>query len=227
VWAVLRHRLGWSVQLPVRRAAERDQDAIDRWIAQDWPRIKQNADRRSACVVFFDESALSLTPNVRHTWAPRGQPPVLTHPFNWKRASMAAGLCYGVRGGGAQLCFHVQAGNYDTDSLIEVLGELRRFLGGEKATLLWDGLPAHRSAAMRAWIGRQRSWLVVERLPAYAPDLNPVEGLWSSLKAVELANLTGPTLGEVIEQAQRGIGRVRRTPHLAYAFVRRAGLSVA
>jgi hypothetical protein len=177
--------------------------------------------------VFFDENALSLTPNVRHTWAPRGQPPVLTHPFNWKRASMAAALSYGVRGGGAQLCFHVQAGNYDTDSLIEVLGELRRFLGGEKATLLWDGLPAHRSTAMRAWIRRQRHWLVVEPLPAYAPDLNPVEGLWSSLKAVELANLTGPTLAEVIEQAQRGVERVRRTPHLAYSFLRRTGLSVA
>jgi hypothetical protein len=59
-------------------------------------------------------------------------------------------------------------GNYDTDTLIEVLGELRRFLGGEKATLLWDGLPAHRSNAMRAWLNTQRSWLVVERLPAYA-----------------------------------------------------------
>jgi hypothetical protein len=73
----------------------------------------------------------------------------LTHPFNWKKASMAAALCYGVRGGGAQLAFHITPGNYDTDRLIEVLGELRRFLGGEKATLLWDGLPSHRSNAMR------------------------------------------------------------------------------
>jgi transposase len=151
----------------------------------------------------------------------------LTHPFNWKKASMAAALCYGVRGGGAQLAFHVQAGNYDTDTLIEVLGALRRFLGGEKGTLLWDGLPAHRSRAMRAWLATQRSWLVVERLPAYAPDLNPVEGLWSSLKAVELANLTSPTLAEVIQQAHRGIERVRRTPHLAYALLRHTGLSVA
>jgi hypothetical protein len=151
----------------------------------------------------------------------------LTHPFNWKRASMAAALCYGVRGGGAQLAFHVRAGNYDTDSLIEVLGALRVFLGGEKATLLWDGLPAHRSAAMRAWLNTQRSWLVVERLPAYAPELNPVEGLWSCLKAVELVNLTSPTLAEVIQQAHRGIERVRRTPHLAYSFLRHAGLSVS
>jgi hypothetical protein len=101
----------------------------------------------------------------------------LIHPFSWKKASMAAAICYGVRGGGAQLCFHVTVSNYDTDSLIQVLGELRRFLGGEKATLLWDGLPAHRSRVMQAWLGRQRSWLVVERQPAYAPELNPVEGL--------------------------------------------------
>jgi DDE superfamily endonuclease len=111
-----------------------------------------NAQRRRACLVFFDESALSLTPNVRRSWAPRGQPPTLTHPFNWKKASMAAAVCYGVRGGGAQLCFHITAGNYDTDTLIEVLREPRRFLGGEKATLLWDGLPAHRSRAMQAWL---------------------------------------------------------------------------
>jgi transposase len=93
--------------------------------------------------------------------------------------------------------------------------------------LLWDGLPAHRSRAMRAWLNRQRSWLVVERLPAYAPELNPTEGLCSSLKAVELANLCGPTLGEVIAQAHRGIDRVRRTPHLPYSFLRRTGLSVS
>jgi hypothetical protein len=151
----------------------------------------------------------------------------LTHPFNWKKASMAAALCYGVRGGGAQLCFHVTAGNYNTDRLIQVVGELRKFLGGEKATLLWDGLPSHRSSAMRAWLNTQRHWLVVERLPAYAPEPNPVEGLWSSLKAVELANLTSPTLAEVIQQAHKGVGRVRRAPHLAYSFLRHAGLSVA
>ena len=70
---------------------------------------------------------------------------------------MAAALSYGLRGGGAQLAFHVTAGNDDTDTLIEVLGELRKFLGGEKATLPWDGLPAHRSRATRAWLNTQRT----------------------------------------------------------------------
>jgi putative transposase len=90
--------------------------------------------------------------------------------------SMAAGLCYGSRGGGAALAFHRHPDAYDTESLIQALGELRGFLGGQKATLLWDGLPAHRSKAMRAWLRRQRSWLVVEPLPGYAPELKGGRG---------------------------------------------------
>jgi transposase len=139
---------------------------------------------------------------------------------------MAAGLCYGSRGGGAQVAFHHQVGAYDTDSLIGALEGLRRFLGGQKVTLLWDGLPAHRSKVMHAWLRQQRSWLVVEALPGYAPDLNPVEGLWASLKGVELANPAGERLDEVIAAAQRGIQRIRQTHHLPFSFLRYCGLSL-
>jgi hypothetical protein len=142
----------------------------------------KNARRRSAVIVFWDESGVSLLPVTRRTWAPRGITPVIRHRFKWKRASMAAVLCYGSHGGGAALAFHHQLDAYNTDTLIQALGELRRFLGGQKATLLWDGLPAHRSQAMGAWLRRQRHWLVVEPLAGYAPELHPVEALWSNLK---------------------------------------------
>jgi hypothetical protein len=176
--------------------------------------------------VFWDESGVSLLPVVRRTWAPRGHTPVIRHRFKWKRVSLAAGLCYGSRGGGAQVAFHRHPDAYDTDSLIAALDALRVFLGGQKATLVWDGLPAHRSKVMRAWLRRQRSWLVVEPLPGYAPDLNPVEALWSNLKGVELANLAGDTLAEVTAAAERGIQRIRGTPHLAFSFLRHCGLSL-
>jgi transposase len=177
-------------------------------------------------IVFWDESGASLLPVTRRTWAPRGHTPVIRHRFKWKRAAMAAGLCYGSRGGGASLAFHHQVSAYDTDTLISALEQLRRFLGGQKATLVWDGLPAHRSRAMAAWLRRQRPWLVVEPLPGYAPDLNPVEGLWSNLKGVELANLTAGTLAEVIAAAERGIQRIRATHHLPFSFLRHCGLSL-
>jgi DDE superfamily endonuclease len=140
---------------------------------------------------------------------------------------MAAALCYGSRGGGAALAFHHQVGAYDTDSLIGALDQLRRFLGGQKATLLWDGLPAHRSKAMGAWLRRQRHWLVVEPLPGYAPELNPVEALWANLKGVELVNLAGETLEDVIAAAEGGIQRIRQTHHLAYSFLRHCGLNLS
>jgi transposase len=162
----------------------------------------------------------------RRTWAPRGHTPVIRHHGKWKRASMAAALCYGSRGGGASLAFYHQVGAYDTDTLIGALGQLRRALGGQKATLVWDGLPAHRSLAMAAWLRRQRHWLVVEPLPGYAPDLNPVEALWSNLKGVELANLAGDTLQEVTAAAERGIQRIRATHWLPYSFLRHCGLSL-
>jgi transposase len=177
-------------------------------------------------VVFWDESGVSLLPVTRRAWAPRGRTPVIRHRGKWRRASMAAALGYGSRGGGAALAFHHQVGAYDTETLIGALDQLRQFLGGQKATLLWDGLPAHRSRLMQAWLGRQRSWLVVEPLPAYAPELNPVEPLWSSLKGVELANLAGESLDDVIAATERGIQRIRQTRHLAFSFLRHCGLSL-
>jgi transposase len=177
-------------------------------------------------IVFWDESGASLLPVVRRTWAPRGHTPAIRHHFKWQRASMAAAICYGSLGGGAAVGFHHQQGAYDTDTLIGAHAQLRVFLDGQKATLVWDGLPAHRSLAMRHWLACQRSWLVVERLPGYAPELNPVEGLWANLKGTERANLAADTLAEITAAAERGIQRIRATHWLAYSFLRHCGLSL-
>ncbi|TDD39087.1 IS630 family transposase [Saccharopolyspora elongata] len=194
-------------------------------MAQD----QKNAVERGAWIVFFDESGLSLTPTVRRSWAPIGQTPVLEHRFNWKRASMAAALCYPPNPDDRrtpEVAFHVQYDSYNTETLIEVLDELRTFLAPQPVTLIWDGLPAHRSKAMTAFLATQADWLTVERLPAYAPDLNPVEALWSSVKGVELANLCPGTIDEAITCAQHGIDRVRATEHLPYSFLQHTGLSL-
>jgi hypothetical protein len=152
---------------------------------------------------------------------------VQQHPFNWKKASMAAGLCYGVRGGGAQDSFHITAGNYNTDSLIQVLAELRRFLGWREGHAVVGRATRPPQPRHAGLAGDPTVLLVVERLAAYAPELNPVEGLWSWQKGTQIANLVCPTLGAVVEQAEQGIEHVRQTPHLVYSFLRRTGLSVS
>jgi transposase len=187
---------------------------------------QKGAAAASAWLVFFDESAVSLIPPVRRTWSQRGQTPILRHPMAWKRASMAAALGYRPDGTQARLCFHLQADSYDTESLIKVLEQLAGFYTGQRVVLLWDGLSAHWSHKMRAHLDAQHAWLTVERLPAYAPELNPVEPLWANLKGVELANLAGDTLDDAIAAAERGIQRIRDTHHLAFSFLRHCGLSL-
>ncbi|WP_369779967.1 transposase [Streptomyces sp. R33] len=85
--------------------------------------------------------------------------------------------------------------------------------------LVWDGLSAHWSRAMRAWVADQ-DWLTLERLPAYAPELNPVELLWSSLKKRELANLAGDHLAEVADATEQGIHRNQPQPTTAMVLPR-------
>ncbi|NYE47997.1 hypothetical protein HDA32_003117 [Spinactinospora alkalitolerans] len=177
--------------------------------------------------MFFDESGVSLLPVVRRTYAPRGRTPALRHRLNWKRAGMAAALGYHAADAcrGARLCFDLRPGTYDTVALIEVLEQLKRFYRGEPVVLVWDGLGAHWSHAMRDWAARQ-DWLTLERLPAYAPQLNPVEMLWSAIKARELANVAGEHLADVADAAEAGINRVCEEERLAWSFLAHTGLKI-
>jgi hypothetical protein len=90
--------------------------------------------------------------------------------------------------------------------------------------LLWDGLPAHRSRGMLDWVASQRAWLRVERLPGYAPDLNPTEQVWGNVKSGELANLCADTIGEVTDCAEDGLDRISSDAALCFAFLRHTGL---
>jgi len=96
---------------------------------------------------------------------------------------MAAAVGFAPDGSGAWLVFNMRPGAYNDESIIEFLEDLHGHLGGDKLTLIWDGLPSHRSKVMKAWLATQRGWLVVERLPGYGHDLNPVELIWGNLKS--------------------------------------------
>ena len=163
---------------------------------------------------------------MRRTWSQRGVTPILRHRMAWKRASMAAALGYRPDGTKARLCFHLQQDAYDTDSLIKVLDQLKGFYAGQRVVLLWDGLSSHWSYKMRTHLHAQRRWLTVERLPAYAPELNPVEGLWANLKGAELAHFAGDAIAEVADQARHGIQRVCDSDSLVVGFLAHTGLSL-
>jgi transposase len=79
---------------------------------------------------------------------------------------------------------------------------------------------------MTDWVDDQRSWLAVERLPGYAPELNPTEQVFGNLKSTELANLCRNSIAEVQVIAQDGLDRIGNDARLCLAFLRHAGLSL-
>ena len=186
---------------------------------------KKNARRRRAWLVFEDESGVSQQPVVRRTWAPRGQTPILSHTGgHWQRLSVAGALAFRWDGLAVRFFFQTCPDSYTDTRLIPFLRALKRHFRRQRVCLIWDGLGAHKSGRMRAYLARQRRWLRVERLPAYAPELNPVEQVWGNVKTRELGNVCAPDLATLRRPLHRGLGRVRRTPELAAAFLCHAGL---
>lgn len=174
-------------------------------------------------LVFWDEAGFSQRPSVRRTWAPKGKTPVLKQPFNWKRLSAIGIIGYTPHTGCARLLFSLRPGNVDSAWVVSRLRCMHRQVPGQ-VVLLWDGLPAHRSERTEDFVQQQRAWLRVEPLPAYAPELNPVELVWANLSARELSNLCPDSVSELAYHVQRGVRRIRRQSHLALAFLKHSGL---
>jgi transposase len=149
---------------------------------------------------------------------------VLRHRFVWKRLSLAAALVYEPDGSDAHLVFQLRPGAYNQDTLIDFLSDLHQIETARAVVLLWDGLPAHRGRRMLEWVASQHDWLSIERLPGYAPDLNPTEQVWGSVKSKELANLCADTIAAVAHIAEDGLDRISSDASLCFAFLRHCRL---
>lgn len=188
-------------------------------------RTKKKAQRQRAWIVFLDESGISQKPSVRRTWAPRGRTPVLHHLFNWKKLSICSAIGYRWDGKSCCLFFRIVPDSFNEVKLIEFLTQLRKAFRRKKIILVWDGLPSHRSRLMSAYLNDQRRRMSMVRLPAYAPDLNPVESVWSNIKGKELANRCADNLGGMVAGVREGFERIHSQRTLLHSFLNHAGLS--
>ena len=117
-------------------------------------------------------------------------------------------------------------GSFNDEALIEFISELRELLEDNKATFIWDGLISHHNRVMKKVFATQRHWLVTERLPPYAHDLNPVEQVWGNLKSRELANLCPDTVEKAAVFAHDGLMRIGKDTRRCFSFLRHCGLSL-
>jgi transposase len=225
---ILKQRLHWTSQKPKRKARERNDKEVERWIDDELPRILRAAWQRQAHVVFLDESGFSLTPSVRRTLAPRGQTPVLECQERRDKFSAISCVTLSPLVGRPGLYFELMPLNktVHAEQVVDFLDKLRHHLRGP-FTVVWDRHTIHnKSGLVKAYLAEHPE-IVAEDLPAYMPDLNPDEAVWGWTKYGRLSNLAAFHAGELWDHIMEALIDLKLQPHLLQAFVRHAGIPVA
>jgi transposase len=153
------------------------------------------------------------------TYAPIGQTPILREW--WTRDHLSAISAISPEG---KVYFHSQESALNSADVVAFLEHLLREVPG-RMVIIWDGAPIHRSQVIQEFLANGIAQRIhVERLPAYAPDLNPGEGLWQQLKGVELRNVCCLNLPHLRHELRDAVRRVRRKPRIIHGCFKGAGL---
>jgi putative transposase len=180
--------------------------------------------------VFADECGQTLRAHKATTWAPRGVTPVVKVTAKGTvRVSVAALCCYRP-GHRSRLIYRTltyrgrkgEPKGFREPELIRLLDAAHQQLQGP-IVLIWDSLSTHKTPAIRAAI-TARSWLRVYQLPVYAPELNPVEKVWSTMKG-NLANLAVRTATGLTAAVKNRLKRMQYRTGLIDGYLTGTGLS--
>lgn len=142
---------------------------------------------------------------------------MLEYNFNWKTLSALAGITFW------NFYFRLYPGSIRSPQVVDFLRALQRHLP-TPLLIVWDRLASHNSRMVRDYVAGQAGWIQLEYLPAYAPELNPVEYIWSYWKQHELPNVCPKDYWQLSEAARRTLKRMRRRPRLITAFWKQASL---
>lgn len=159
---------------------------------------------------------------MRKTWAPVGRTPILRHRYRRDKISVISAVTIsGVRHW-IGLYFRLHRENINGERVVEFLRHLLRHLRGH-VVLLWDGGTIHRKAVVQDYLLRNRR-LHTYRFPAYAPELNPDEHVWTQSKCT-LANSAPNTIDELECGVGRELFRLQHSPNLLWSCIDVAELS--
>jgi len=181
---------------------------------------EKGAQRSGATIAFADEAAFYLLPGVVRTWARVGRTPVLKTPTRYGHLSVASAITTCGR-----LVTQVRDSTFHGEAIVGFLKHLLREIPG-KVVLVWDGARIHHCAEVKAFLKADAARrLRLVRLPAYAPELNPDEGIWRWLKR-ELGNVCCRDFTELRYELRLAIQRLHRRPGIIRACFDKAGLQL-
>lgn len=211
--------LRWSRQKPIRRATQRDEEAIRRWQDERWPELVKKAKAEGYTIVFLDEAGFYLLPMAVRTYAPMGETPILRYLFTHDHLSAISGITPE-----GKLYMMVQDHPFKGPDVVRFLKHLMRHILG-KILVVWDGAPIHRGQDVKGFLAAGATKrILLEQLPAYAPDLNPDEGVWNYLKRIELKNVACRDIPHLRDELRKATKRLRHKSNLICSCIAQTDL---
>ena len=207
-------RLGLTPQKPLQRAYQRDPEAIERWQRETFPGIARQAKQEGGEVFFWDESGFRADTVHGKTWGVRGETPVVHRPG--QRQSVSAASAVNAKGA---FWFCTYQGGLNGELFVALLKQMMRHRR-TPVHMVVDGLPAHRTAAVKRFVAGTEGKLTLHFLPGYAPELNPDELVWSHIKRTATGRRPlrkGETLKE---QVRAALAALKNCPRLIRSFFR-------
>lgn len=208
----LLHQLGLSVQRPLWRAYQQDPVAVQRWLQEEFPRLRALAKAHQAEIWFGDEAGVRSDAHAGTTWAPRGQTPMVATTG----ARFGLNLLSAVSRRG-EFRFMGVAGRVNAEVFI---GFLKRLLVGMRRPifLIVDGHPTHKAVKVRRFLEGVADKLRLFFLPPYSPELNPDEHVWNDLKNNGIGRkvITGPE--QLKKAVLHHLRSLQKSPDLVRSF---------
>ena len=207
-------RWGLTVQKPVVRAYERDEEAVRRWLETEYPAIADRAKREGARIWWGDEAGLRSRQVSGRSYGRRGRTPVIRASGKYFGCNMISAITN--RG---ELAFMLYDDKFNAGVFRTFLERL--ILGStEKVFLILDNLKVHKAKELRPWLEENKHRIELFFLPSYSPDLNPAEFLNQDVKRNSVGKRRARNKEELVANTVNHLNTRRSQPHMISSFFR-------
>jgi transposase len=211
---LLLKELGFTLQKPIRRDYRQNPQSVTQWQEEILPELKKTAAEETRVVLYIDESAFYLLPQLRQTWAPAGQTPVLSESCQYTHLSVISAISPA-----GEIYYQLQKTSYTSSDVLHFLQDLLLYFQ-QPLLILWDGASIHQSKEIKKWLRTHNfdGRVQLARLPAYSPQLNAAEQVWAWLKGGQLKNVCCKTLEELTQVVQKAFEKLTANTAIIQKF---------
>lgn len=212
IWEMLK-RLNLTPQKPKRQAIEKDERLANKWLKEEWPKIKAIVRRQQAMLYFQDEAGVSLIPYIRTTWAPKGKTPVI------KITGKKGGICVSSAISPAgRMIFRIEKSRMTAETYVDFLSKIILQHPRRKIVLVSDNAPIHKAKLVKEFVLSNAKRITLFNIPAYSPELNPDEHVWAYLKAYELVAHQAQNKEELKKLVNKKMHKIASKKNLINSF---------